>query len=204
VRFESIDQLSARSEHTMLLAAHAAASLRTNDSAAAFESVMRAAAFVRATAPVAYWMLPTITQTLEVLFAFLEDDRVHERRPRLLEEIRGVLRAARRYARMFPIGRPEVLLASGNLAWHLGRQRAAMTRWRRAMAAAARLQMPYELGRAHAEIGRHLAPGTSERRRQLADAAAVFDRIGCSWELARVRALQVDTSTRVWQESSVV
>src|SRR3989442_6764882 len=47
------------------------------------------------------------------------------------------------------------------------------------------LQMPYELARAHAEIGRHLAPGTSERWRHLADATAVFDRIGCSWELAR-------------------
>ena len=204
VRFASIDQLSARSEHAIALAVHAAACLRTGDSSAAFESVMRAAALIRSTAPVAYWMLLSITQTLEVLFGFLEDDRTQEQRRRLVEEIQGILRAARRYARMFPIGRPEALLASGSLAWHLGRRRAAMTRWRRAAAVAARLRMPYELGSAHAEIGRHLAPGTSERRRQLADAAAVFDRIGCSWELARVRALQVDTSTTVWQESSVV
>src|SRR6266404_4183433 len=202
-RFESIDQLSARSEHTIILAIYAAACLRTGDSSAAFEAVLRAAALVRATAPVAYWMLPAITQTLEVLFAFLEDDRSQAQRRRLVEEIEGVLGAARRYARMFPIGRPGALLASGSLAWHLGRRRAAMTRWRRAAAAATRLQMPYELGSAHAEIGRHLAPGRPERGQHLTDAAGVFGRIGCTWELARVRALQEDASTVVWRESSV-
>src|SRR5439155_1657663 len=128
----------------------AAAATRAGGSSAAFESVMRAAALIRSTAPVAYWMLLAITQTLEVLFGFLEDDRTQEQRRRLVEEIQGILRAARRYARMFPIGRPEALLASGSLAWHLGRRRAAMTRWRRAAAVAARLRMPYELGSAHA------------------------------------------------------
>src|SRR5258708_10494482 len=44
------------------------------------------------------------------------------------------------------------------------------SRWRRA-AAATRLQMPYELGSAHAEIGRLLAPGRPERRQHLTDAA---------------------------------
>jgi len=202
-RFESIDQLSARSEHTIILAIYAAACLRTGDSSAAFEAVLRAAALVRATAPVAYWMLPAITLTLEVLFAFLEDDRSQAQRRRLVEEIEGVLGAARRYARMFPIGRPGALLASGSLAWHLGRRRAAMMRWRRAAAAATRLRMPYELGSAHAEIGRHLAPGRPERRQHLTDAAGVFGRIGCTWELARVRALQEDASTVIWRESSV-
>ena len=148
-------------------------------------------------------MLPAITLTLEVLFAFLEDDRSQAQRRRLVEEIEGVLGAARRYARMFPIGRPGALLASGSLAWHLGRRRAAMMRWRRAAAAATRLRMPYELGSAHAEIGRHLAPGRPERRQHLTDAAGVFGRIGCTWELARVRALQEDASTVIWRESSV-
>ena len=102
-RFESIDQLSARSEHAITLAIYAAASLRTGDSSAALESVLRAATLVRATAPVAYWMSIAITQTLEVLFAFLEDDRSQAQRRRLVEEIQGVLRAARRYARGQPL-----------------------------------------------------------------------------------------------------
>src|SRR2546427_12264634 len=102
-------------------------------------------------------MLPAITLTLEVLFASLEDDRSQAQRRRLVEEIEGVLGAARRYARMFPIGRPGALLASGSLAWHLGRRRAAMMRWRRAAAAATRLRMPYELGRPHAEVAPRLA-----------------------------------------------
>jgi hypothetical protein len=149
-------------------------------------------------------MLITTGHTLDVLLALLEDGDAHSHRPAVMENIRGVLRAARRYARLFPIGRPEVLLASGNLEWHLGRRRTAIKRWRRAIAEAARLEMPYETARAHMEIGRHLAPDTSERWRHLSDAVAIFDRLGCVWELARVRALQADTSTApVGQESSV-
>jgi adenylate cyclase len=103
---------------------------------------------------------------------------------------------------MFPIGRPEVLLAGGSLAWHRGKPAAAMKRWRRAAAAAARLGLPYEQARAHVEIGRHLAAGSPERWQHLADAAAVFDRIGCAWELARVRALQSVGSAGPWERSS--
>src|SRR6185295_17781600 len=142
--------------------------------------------------------------TLQVQFALLERADWQEHRPRLVEDIRGVLRTARRFARMFPMGRPEVLLASGSLAWHTDRRRAAMTRWRRASAEAARMQMPYELARAHLEIGRHLEPDSPERWRHLSDAAAIFDRLGCVSELARARALQgVTSTTPVWQESSV-
>src|SRR6185503_12915058 len=163
VRFESIDPLSARSEHAMALAAHAVACLRTGEPEAAFQAVMRAAALLQATAPVAYWTVTANTHTLEVLFALLEDDRTPQRRSQLMGEIQGVLRATRQYVRMFPIGRPEVLLAGGSLAWHRGRPAAAMTRWRRAAAAAARLGLPYEQARAHVEIGRHLAAGSPER-----------------------------------------
>jgi eukaryotic-like serine/threonine-protein kinase len=204
MRFESIDSLSARSEHAMLLATYAVAALRTGEAASALEVATRAATLVRAAVPVGYWALITNAHTLDVLFAVLEDEPAHALRQAVLDDIRGVLRAARRYARMFPIGRPEVLLASGSLAWHLGRRRTAMKRWRRATAEAARLQMPYEMARAHIEIGRHLAPDTPERWRHLSDAAAIFDRLGCTWELARVRALQADTSTAaVGQECSV-
>jgi tetratricopeptide (TPR) repeat protein len=204
MRFESIDPLSARSEHAMLLATSATAALRTGDVAAAFEAATRAATLVRAAAPVAYWMLITTGHTLDVLLALLEDEDAHAHRPAVMENIRGVLRAAGRYARLFPIGRPEVLLASGNLEWHLGRRRTAIKRWRRAIAEAARLEMPYETARAHMEIGRYLAPDTPERWQHLSDAVAIFDRLGCVWELARVRALQADRSTApVGQESSV-
>src|SRR5262249_15463462 len=199
----SLDQLSGRSEHTLALAAHAVACLRTNEPDAACESALRAAALVRTTAPVAYWMLVGLTHTLEVLLALLEENRTPPRR-RLLEEAQAVLRATRSYTRMFPIGRPEVLLSSGRVAWHLGRHRAAMARWSHALAIAGRLRMPYELGRAHLEIGRHLAPERAERWQHLADAAAIFERIGCAWELARVRALAANTHTAsLWQESSV-
>jgi len=78
-----------------------------------------------------------------------------------------------------------------------------MTRWRRAAAIAARLQMPYELGRAHVEMARHLTPDDADRIRHLSEAAALFTRIGCAWELGHVPELQEDTSRATWRESSV-
>src|SRR5262249_48967877 len=139
VRFESIDPLSARSEHAMLLATCAVAALRAGEAAAALGAGTGAAARGQAAGAGGDWGPIANPNTRDVLSARREDEDAHVHRQAVIDDIRGVLRAARRYARMFPIGRPEVLLASGSLAWHLGRRRAAMKRWLRATAEAARL-----------------------------------------------------------------
>jgi hypothetical protein len=69
-----------------------------------------------------------------------------------------------------------------------GRHRQARTRWRRALAVARRLEMPYETARAHAELGRHMPDDTAARPEHLARAAAIFEQLGSTWELAMVRA----------------
>jgi predicted ATPase/class 3 adenylate cyclase len=69
------------------------------------------------------------------------------------------LRRLRRYARSFPMARPRVLACLGWSHWLQGRHGAARRAWTRAAREAERLAMPWELARAHHELGRHLRAG---------------------------------------------
>jgi hypothetical protein len=104
------------------------------------------------------------------------------------------LRRLRRYGRVFPMARPRGLLAAG--CWHRleGRPRQAARSWVRAVQAAERLAMPYELARAHFELGRQLAgdersPLGLDRSGHLERAAAGFEAMDCRADLATVQAL---------------
>lgn len=61
-----------------------------------------------------------------------------------------------RYARTFPIGRPAKLLWQGTVDWISGRTDRALRNWRRAIAAAQSLHMPYEEALAHQEFAKRL------------------------------------------------
>jgi predicted ATPase/DNA-binding SARP family transcriptional activator len=106
----------------------------------------------------------------------------------------AAIRRLRRYARTFPMARPRALVCLGWSAWLDGRAVAARRAWARAVREAERLQMPYELARAHHELGRHLAAGERsplglDRAGHLERALAGFQAAGCSADLRRVQAL---------------
>jgi hypothetical protein len=101
------------------------------------------------------------------------------------------LRRLHRYGRAFPMARPRSLLCSGG--WHRleGRRRQAARSWARAVQAAEPLAMPWELARAHLELGRQLAgdersPLGLDRDAHLARAAAGFQAMGCRADLEAV------------------
>ena len=93
----------------------------------------------------------------------------------------------RRFAHRFAVGRPHALLWGGLLAWLGGHRRLAVRRWQRTLRVATELRTPYELGRAHLELGRHLPIDAPARRAHLDHAAVVFQRLGCATELTRVQ-----------------
>jgi predicted ATPase/DNA-binding SARP family transcriptional activator len=109
------------------------------------------------------------------------------------------IRRLRRYARIFPMARPRALICLGWSRWLDGRQGAARRAWARAAREAERLRMPYELARAHDELGRHLAEGERsplglDRDGHLERALAGFHAAGCSADRRRVQALAASTS----------
>jgi hypothetical protein len=60
--------------------------------------------------------------------------------------------------------------------------------WNKSLNTAERLAMPYEQGRAHYELGRHLPPGHPARREHLTQACEIFTGIGASHEWTLVQA----------------
>jgi hypothetical protein len=92
-----------------------------------------------------------------------------------------------RYARVCPIAGPRAALLSGRADWHLGRRRRAVRRWRRALATAERLAMPFEVGLAHAEIGLHLADDDPNRSLHLASARGIFASQHAAFHMARLQ-----------------
>jgi class 3 adenylate cyclase/tetratricopeptide (TPR) repeat protein len=100
--------------------------------------------------------------------------------------------ALRQFARAFPIGRPRAQLCTGLAASLTGKPDDAHAAWRSSLRTATHLAMPYEQGRAHLELARHLAPGTASRARHLEDARRIFGDLGAAHELERTR----DTSER--------
>jgi tetratricopeptide (TPR) repeat protein len=96
--------------------------------------------------------------------------------------------ALRRFARTFLTARPRAWLYEGLAAHHLGRRRRAIAAWHKSLRTAERLAMPYEQGRAHYELGRHLPSGHPARPAHLRRACELFTDIGATYELTQVQA----------------
>jgi len=90
------------------------------------------------------------------------------------------LRRLEGFARTFPMARPRARLCQG--AWQAleGRRRAALRSWARAVEAAERLAMPWELAWGQLELGRHLGPG--ERTPGGLDGPALLERAEAGFE----------------------
>jgi hypothetical protein len=90
---------------------------------------------------------------------------------------RRLLAALRNYTWIYPMGVPRYQLYQGLAAWLRGQPARAHRAWQKSLAAARRLRLPYDTGRAHYEIGRHLPADHPARARHLARAVAIFARL---------------------------
>jgi tetratricopeptide (TPR) repeat protein len=114
--------------------------------------------------------------------------------PALLPEIKAGARQAckvlRGFSRIFPIGRPAAWLFQGKLDWLEGKTDKAYKAWQKSIDFAEKLAMPYELARAHYEIGRHLPRENPQRQRHLQLASEEFERLGAAADLKRAQQEQ--------------
>jgi tetratricopeptide (TPR) repeat protein len=103
-----------------------------------------------------------------------------------LADTRRAVAALRRFALFYPMGRPAAWRYRGRLAWQEGKVRTALRAWRRSLAEARRLEMPYDEGMACVELGLHLPPADSCRHEHLVRAVAILSRLGARPDLERV------------------
>jgi tetratricopeptide (TPR) repeat protein len=93
-----------------------------------------------------------------------------------------------KYARVYPIGRPRAWLWRGRYLWLSGQRAKAHRFWRKSLAAAEQLAMPYEQGLAHYEIGRHLDASNPDCAEHLQQASDIFSRLGAVPDVERAKA----------------
>jgi predicted ATPase/Tfp pilus assembly protein PilF len=97
------------------------------------------------------------------------------------------------FARILPAGRPLIWLYRGLYDWLDGRPQKAHTTWQKSLALAEDLNIPYDQGRIHYQIGRHLSEGEITekgwgRQEHLQRAAEIFSELGAAYDLVCVEA----------------
>jgi serine/threonine protein kinase/tetratricopeptide (TPR) repeat protein len=93
-----------------------------------------------------------------------------------------------RHCRIFTLGQPEALQHRALWHWLSGHPRRARRAWQQSLALATELGMPAAQGRAHFELGRHLATGHRHRRVHFDQARQHWERIDAQYWLERLYA----------------
>jgi hypothetical protein len=137
--------------------------------------------------PISHYVLEGYGGLLEVYTGLWEAGREFtDTGTDLAERCAPLCRSLWQFARMHPVGEPQAWLWTGRCAWLSGKSRRAGRCWRKALAAALRLGMPYDEGLTQYEIGRHARPDAPARREHLSRARDIFARLGAAYDLARV------------------
>lgn len=183
---ENLDEESLRTEAIWGLGSLALARLHTGDDEGAYRTAVRALNHIDESPPLAYWTQPGTAATPEVLLRLRERDwrPPSADRDLLVMEGRRASAGLCRFAKRFPLGRPSAAIWSGLSFWLDGQRKRAVRSWHRAIREATRLGTPYELGRAHLELGRHLPHAAGAPH--LAKAVEVFENLGCAKHLAKI------------------
>jgi class 3 adenylate cyclase/tetratricopeptide (TPR) repeat protein len=172
-----------RTDEIIIYGVLALAHWRRRDEEQARRAAQRAASLIAQSRPTAAYMLEGYAGVTEVyLDLWMAGDQTAAR------PARQARAALRRFARTFRTARPRAWLYEGLAAYHLGRSRQAVAAWTTSLKTAERLAMPYEQGRAHYELGRHLPPGHPGRQGHLRHACELFADVGASYELTHARA----------------
>jgi hypothetical protein len=182
---ENTDRISVFTSHGLLAVAQFRAGNRQAARQAAEDAVRLVATLSR---PTSYYMFAGYWGVASTLLDLWETESPEQAKT-LPVRARQACRNLVRFARAFPLGGPMASLCSGRAAWLAGKPRRAMRAWKKAIAVAARLAMPWEQGLAHLELARRLPAGSPERQEHLARAREIFARVQSRFDLARTQQL---------------
>jgi class 3 adenylate cyclase/tetratricopeptide (TPR) repeat protein len=173
--------------HGMLAVAY----LRRGDAPRAEREAAIAAELIAQSSPTVYSALEGYSGVAEVYLALWENAEPGKRLE-MRDSARAACKALRRFARVFPIGRPRLRLWQGVSEWLDGRREKARAAWRESLVAAERLGMVYDQALTHYEIGRRLEATDPVRGEHLARAAGLFERVGAQLDVARAKTERGD------------
>jgi len=168
----------------------AQAHLLRGDRAAARRVAERTLSLVRRGQPAAFHALHGYVAACEVLLGHWEEATAPDEREAAARAAREACRALGRYARIFPLGRPDALRFAGVVDWLEGRPRRAHRRWEQAIDEATRRDLPLHEAWARFEL-RRLPADDPDRRWQLERAEEIFEGLGIRYWQRRVAAARV-------------
>lgn len=125
--------------------------LSQGDVAQALESADAAAQLAEGQFQASYWTLPGYVGAAE---AYLTAWELGHPAPDLTQRAAKAVKALQRFARTFPIGKPDALLYAGWRSHLAGRTRLAKRAWQQGLQAAREMELVYDEARLNYEIGR--------------------------------------------------
>ncbi len=159
--------------------------LALKDYPLAREAADKGAGLFPATSPTSFTAMDGYANIAEAYLTYWEMVGLD---PALKASTERALQALRRYARVFPVGRPHAHLLQGLYEQLDGRPKPASQHWQRGLAEAKRLGMPYEIALAYYHLGRHFSADDPQRPAHLEQAAQMFETLGTIPMLENARA----------------
>jgi hypothetical protein len=170
--------------------------LYQGNGALAYQTAQTGAQFIKRGGFIAFWAVEGYAGVAETFLSLWETALTGGQAvaaPELLaKSARQACQALRHFAQTYPLGQPRAWLYQGWYEWLVGQRERAYKAWSQSLAAAERLGMPYEAGRAHYELGRHASPPKAgpnlagpEHLRQAGD---IFASLDAAYDLDRVNA----------------
>lgn len=166
---------------------NALALLRHGQHIPARQSADKAINLISKSRPISYSLVYAYAAVAETYLTLweIEQSKNKNQISELNEISRQACQSLHKFSQIFPIGQPNDWICQGWYNWLKGDKARAYKAWRRAIAAAERLSMPYERGRAHYEIRRH---GIGfEQKKHLACARELFTTLGAEYNLKLIR-----------------
>lgn len=169
----------------------AVVSLRQGDFACALERADQAAALMARSSPTSFASLGGYAGLAEVYLGLWANSRQERGNGRQLKnKARRACNALKKFARVFPIGEPRAWLWSGWFHRLNGHSLLARRAWRKSLAAAERLGMPYDQAQAHSALAGCLPAEDPARAWHAGQAADIFTRLEASYNLAALAHLE--------------
>ncbi|WP_162932643.1 AAA family ATPase [Solimonas sp. K1W22B-7] len=165
-------------DRMLCVSAMAQAQWRLGETEAALAHADEALVLARRAPPSTFYLAPGLAAVAAVLCAACERETDPARHAALLERSGRMARVLRQMAWLVPTAGPRAALARARQSWLRGKRGPAERLWRRALAQAEALDMPYEQAQALEAMGRWLDPQTALAVQRRATAAAIYARIG--------------------------
>lgn len=157
--------------------------LQRGDLQAAKGFAEQAMSLISKVRPTSFYILEGYAGVSEVYLTALENGK----QPEDLKCARQAVKALREFGQLMQVGQPRAWLHQGLLNWAEGRRKNAFGLWKKSLALAEKLSLPYEAARAHYEIGRHLPIHEPARQIHLEKAIEIFSALGTKSELTQAQ-----------------